>query len=243
MKTVHGIMRKLLNQNRENIRMKMGSGAYGVYFDCDNKRMSIDFSGNSSFMGESPHCYRNDSTVLLFVAHSYKQSFLVIEQQLMSSFEDKNEKEAKHLMMPYYFLFRHYCELELKSFLIGVTGANPPAIHDLKKLCKSFQKKIKALVFDKDVAGATNYIEFNAHKDTVHKSLILIREELRAFKSFEPADEYFRFLYSNDFELKASKIDFDYNFQTVLFHKIVELFSSIEDHMWYLVRFNALMGG
>ena len=229
-------------KKRKQVQPHMGSGAYSLSFDCANKKLSLDLSGNASFMGEEAQCYRNDSTVLLFVAHSYKSSFIAVEKALVDSFDNNNENMAKHLMLPYYFLFRHYLELELKSFLMSITTTTPPIIHDLKRLGKLIFKELKDLKYNKEVAGAKDIIEFNRHKDIVQNLVVSLRDEIRSFKSFEPADEYFRFLYSTDFELKEAQIDFDYNNQTALFHRIIGLLNSIEDNLWYLVSFNALMG-
>ena len=215
-----GVLFRLLNRKRKQFRPKMGSGAYSVSFDCDNKKLSLDLSGNASFMGEDTQCYRNDSTVLLFVAHSYKSSFTVVEKALVTSFDNHDEKTAKHLMLPYYFLFRHYLELELKSFLMGITANTPPPVHDLKRLSRLLQQKLNALKYSKEVSGAKDRIDFDHHKDIVHNLVVSLRDEIKSFKSFEPADEYFRFLYTTGFELQKAQIDFDYNNQTVLFHRI-----------------------
>lgn len=226
----------------EPIRLKMGSGAYGFSFDIEKRKLSLDFSGNSSFMGGPVECYRNDSQVMLFVAHSYQRSFATIEQKLIDAIDNKREDEARHLMLPYFFLFRHYQELELKSFFMGVKGLAPSRSHNLNKLCNEFLNSVKDLSFDKEIAGVSDLNEFEQHKRVVLELIQSLHEEIVYFKAYEPADDYFRFLYSKKFKLAKHIIDFEYSKQVALFHRIIVLNSKIEHELWYLVNYNRLMG-
>lgn len=72
--------------------IKHGSGAYNIRYDLDEKTAEIDFSGIVPLFPGDNACYRNDSTVFLFVANSYKQAYLCLKESLDHYFESKDEK-------------------------------------------------------------------------------------------------------------------------------------------------------
>ena len=75
----------------KNITIKNGSGAYVIEFDADKKIAAIDFSGVAPILPGDCGCYRNDSTVFLFVANSYKYAHLKTRESIEAAFEANAE--------------------------------------------------------------------------------------------------------------------------------------------------------
>lgn len=127
--------------------MKNGTGKSLHTFDYEKKYSGIDFSG----IDEDNCCYRNDASIFFYIANSDLTSFYVLSKQIEKSFAVQNRKEVEHLILPYYFNFRHYLELELKALIVGMTNKSPNIIHDLGALWEDFSKIFSSLSHEADI--------------------------------------------------------------------------------------------
>lgn len=110
----------------------------------EKKAIQVDFSGNAK-----DGCYRNDASILFFAAKSYKDAFAVISQELNRRIEaDCRANEIEHLILPYYFNFRHYVELELKALIVVLSGDSPKLSHKSGELVEYFSNLVDELKHD-----------------------------------------------------------------------------------------------
>lgn len=193
--------------------MKNGTGLSYHEFDNKNKCVSIDFSGNDKRQspdGSYP-CFRNDASIFFYAGNSYLTSFYVLSQQIKKSFEAENRKEVEHLILPYYFNFRHYLELELKALIIGLTNEAPELTHELKNLWEKFSKQLHNLEYISDFVRRDISQEFfEIQKRKLIENMESTQRLLESYTSNEPNVEYYRFIFDTSMELKTPVIKLDF---------------------------------
>lgn len=114
--------------------------------------MLLDLSGNDieTPAGAKTNCYRNDASVLFYIANSYWNATKTLEEKIKNCFEDEKDYSdlITQLVMPYLFEFRHFVEVSLKALFMNATGEQAETIHDLDKLFISAKDAILALQRD-----------------------------------------------------------------------------------------------
>lgn len=210
-----------------------GSGASMHWLDREKKRVKIDFSGYDGDL-----CFRNDASILFFVANSYKSAFLCLGKEIENRFEKNKEKEIEHLILPYLFNFRHYVELVLKALYVTLTGESPKITHSLNELVSNINDKLTNLDYcEIDKGQGLFFISEKKFEDTkkeclktVEKIKILIVE----YSKDEPVVEYYRYIFENErsngdkyLVLNNPVIQLDYPKTNQLFCSIRDLFDSL----------------
>lgn len=213
--------------------MKNGTGKSLHIFDYEKKYSGIDFSG----IDEDKCCYRNDASIFFYVANSYLTSFYVLSEQIEKSFAVQNRKEVEHLILPYYFNFRHYLELELKALIVGMTNKSPNIIHDLGKLWKDFSEIFSSLNYEADVVLKFQISTEEFEKQKVKISSIMRETEmlLREYIEIEPNVEYYRFIFTTGMDLKESVIELDFNNMDKKLRNLAEGFKKLNIHLREIV--------
>ncbi len=131
-------------------------------------------------------------------------SFYVLSKQIEKFFAVQNRKEVEHLILPYYFNFRHYLELELKALIVGMANKSPNIIHDLGKLWKDFSEIFSSLNYEADVVLKFQISTEEFEKQKVKISSIMRETEmlLREYIEIEPNVEYYRFIFTTGIDKK-----------------------------------------
>ena len=208
--------------------MSAGSGLSKHYIECKSKKVGINFSGNAS----DGQCFRNDASILFFCANSYKSAFICLDKELDFRFENNNAiKDIEHLILPYYFNFRHYVELSLKALIIALTKESPKTTHDLQTLMTCVLEDIDVLKFDESTPAIFCTKEnYNKTKSEVIKLAQELNKKINEYQKLECAVEYYRYIFEkdkNDLSLKHEKIELDYNQTHLLFFETRDLFDKL----------------
>ena len=204
-------------------KIKSGSGLLQVRYDNEKRYISFDISGNEKqdTEVETVICFRNDASVFFLAANSYLTAFYVLSEQMNKSFEADAQKEVRHLVLPYYFNFRHYVGLELKALIIALTNEAPQIVHDLDKLWKEFSDEVTNLSYNKDIVndGVTNET-FEKTKNEVQERVKNAYKLLEEYVKEEPAVEYYRFLFDTKFELSKTIVELDFGYVDKIFRDL-----------------------
>lgn len=218
---------------------KNGTGAYYSHFDSEELTASLDFSGKCPLYPGDTQCYRNDSTVFLYVAHSYLYAYCEIMESIRRAFEAKQVKMVQHLIIPVYYLFRHYMELELKSFYMALSKDRADNIHNLLQL----YAPVQTLTYECDGAEKSGSEEdFQKNKKEALIRLETIKKLIQQYQQIEPYEEFYRYLYDKKINLTVSEVSFDYVKQDAFFSKITKVFSELEECYSIMLGFNYLLG-
>lgn len=208
--------------------MSSGSGLSKHYIESNSKKVGIDFSGNAP----DGQCFRNDASILFFCANSYKSAFICLDKELVFRFENNNPvKDIEHLILPYYFNFRHYVELSLKALIIALTKESPKTTHDLQSLMTCVLEKIDILKFDESIPAIFCTKEkYDKTKIEVIKLAQELNKKITEYQKLECAVEYYRYIFEKDkkdLSLKHDKIELDYNKTHALFFETRDLFDKL----------------
>jgi len=191
----------------------------------EKKVIQVDFSGNAN-----DGCYRNDASILFFAANSYKDAFSVLSQELERRFEaDCRVKDIEHLILPYYFNFRHYVELELKALIVMLSGDSPKLSHKLGELVENFSNLVDEVKHDPTDRFHT-VEEFEKDRKVVKDLIYNLKKRIHQYMSLEYADEYYRYIFEQEkhaLALKNDTIELDYINTNKLFYDILKLFVDI----------------
>ena len=207
-------------------RLSTGSGASTHYFDRENKRLRIDFSGSD---GEK--CYRNDASILFFASNSYKSAFLSLGSDIENRFENYTMKDIEHLVLPYFFNFRHYVELELKALYVAITSHSPKITHDLRKLIRITEQAIREISFnaiDNSFLRLTE-AKFDSIKSEVTVLFAKTRSMIEQYISKEPVVEYYRYIFENDKDNGDKYLVLNHSIIELDFPETNKLFCNIRD--------------
>lgn len=204
-------------------KIKSGSGLLQVRYDNEKRYIGFDISGNEKQDTdvETVNCFRNDASVFFLAANSYLTAFYVLSEQMNKSFEADAQKEVRHLVLPYYFNFRHYVELELKALIIALKNEAPQIVHDLDKLWKEFSDEVTNLSYNKDIVnnGVTNET-FEKTKNEVQERVKNAYKLLEEYVKEEPEVEYYRFLFDTKFELSKTIVELDFGYVDKIFRDL-----------------------
>lgn len=204
-------------------KIKSGSGLLQVRYDNEKRYIGFDISGNEKQDTdvETVNCFRNDASVFFLAANSYLTAFYVLSEQMNKSFEADAQKEVRHLVLPYYFNFRHYVELELKALIIALKNEAPQIVHNLDKLWKEFSDEVTNLSYNKDIVnnGVTNET-FEKTKNEVQERVKNAYKLLEEYVKEEPAVEYYRFLFDTKFELSKTIVELDFGYVDKIFRDL-----------------------
>ena len=225
-----------------NDKQMAGTGLSVHRFDFLTKSMSIEFNGIVREVDKSgkivDHCFRNDASILFFAANSYKKSFDVISNKIDALFmepeSNKVARDISHLILPYYFSFRHFVELELKAYIMCITKRKPKKSHTLNDLYNDYYNKLRSLQY-KGIDLILPKQDFRDHKNKAMEISRLLREKLDSYIDLESADEYYRFILElpdkNDtdksLKLNRSEIKLEYGDTDRLFRDMCKLFNAI----------------
>lgn len=184
--------------------IKSGTG-YSIHsIDRENKTIRIDFSGNPDsndpIFDKNDGCFRNDASILFFVANSYKSAFLSLGRDIDNRFEKYIEKDIEHLILPYYYNFRHYVETELKAIYVAVTNKSPELKHDFSILLSLTEKAINEISYGEIDNSYLKLSEegFNEIKSNALSIFDNIKTMINQYISIEPAVEYYRYIFENE---------------------------------------------
>ena len=205
--------------------MSTGSGLSEHFIEYESKKVRVDFSGISP----DGQCFRNDASILFFCANSYKSAFICLDKELKSRFENNIiAKDIEHLILPYYFNFRHYVELSLKALIVTLTQESPKITHDLQPLISCVLDNINFLKFDQNTPKIfCTEEQYDEIKSELIKLAQDLKEKINEYQKLECAVEYYRYIFEkdkNDLSLKHDKIDLDYNQTHSLFWGTRDLF-------------------
>ena len=205
-------------------KMSAGSGLSQHFLNREGKKVGVDFSGKA----QDGECFRNDASILFFCANSYKSAFICLDKELNLRFENNyHVKDIEHLILPYYFNFRHYVELSLKALIVALTEESPNLTHNLQNLMTCVTNAINVLEFDEN----THAIFGTKEKFDVDKSeAIELAQELNVkiseYQKFECAEEYYRYIFEREkdsLSLKHDNIELDYTQTHSLFFETKDL--------------------
>lgn len=208
--------------------IKKGTGLSVHSIDYDQKRIAIDFSG----IGEDNICFRNDASIFFFAANSYKQAFYLLGKKIEERFENKNkEKEIEHLILPYFFNFRHYVELELKGIITAVTEESPKMTHNLKEL---FEIAKEAITLIEPKQDEFFFKEADKHKANAQALIEMIEVEMKPYLEQEPAADFYRYIFgvnNKNIVLSQPVIRLDYSKANDMFMDIVTHFNNLYEEL------------
>lgn len=211
-------------------KIKSGSGLLQVRYDNEKRYIGFDISGNEkkNTEAETVSCFRNDASIFFLAANSYLAAFYVLSEQMNKSFEADAQKEVRHLVLPYYFNFRHYVELELKGLIITMTNEIPEITHDLKSLWKAFSKKMDGLEYNSEVINdRVKKVDFVRVKNDIKIHMKQVYNILEEYIKEEPAADYYRFLFDTKFELSKTIVELDFGCVDKLFRNMANEFKLI----------------
>ena len=201
-------------------KVKKGTGITRHSIDYDKKTLSIDFSGD--YDGD---CFRNDASLFFFAANSYFRSHYLLDRELKKCFENEtNVKLIEHLVMPYFFNFRHYVELEIKALIIAITGEYPATTHDLIRLKEALGRNLDSITYkDKDDDKARML------QEELKEQYEIVNNCIDDYYKMEPAWDYYRYLFHNDrnrgIHLEKPTLSINYNTTHALFCSISTSFN------------------
>ena len=193
-----------------------GSGLIEYRIKREKQQVGIDVSGN---LGNS--CYRNDASIMLFLANSYYESSSILLKTIGDSFD--SQKEAKEIMkyvLPFMFNSRHYFELELKGLVMMLDSKHTPITHNISGLINELKLRLCSYDYTRIDNPLIKENEFNNGKATANKLLNSIETNILSFISDEPIVEYYRYIFDNKYSIADPQIDFDYKCYSTLFKSI-----------------------
>ena len=203
-----------------------GSGRFEYSINYEDKQICIDYSGRD----ENDNCFRNDSSIMFFLANSYAYSANVLLDKINEGFETKSDyRIISKLVIPYMFHTRHYIELELKGLIARLKDNKGHASneHDLRKLIEELETCLKSYTYDQ--VGDEYY-----KRSLYEKNMTIVMERFDSAKKTiykyideEPFVEFYRFIFQRDYRLKKEYVSFDYNNQKSLFNSVYNDFKVI----------------
>ena len=190
-------------KNSKKAIVKEGTGQLIREFNKEKKTVLLDLSGNDieTPAGEKTNCYRNDASVLFYIANSYWNATKTLEEKIKNCFEDEKDYSdlITQLVMPYLFEFRHFVEVSLKALFMNATGEQAKTIHDLDKLFISAKDAILALQRDERPGIlAISDEKYNSSMASIKKYLNKMEKIIIPYASSEPSVEYYRFLFDKN---------------------------------------------
>ncbi len=208
--------------------MSAGSGLSQHFLDREGKKVGVDFSG----IAQDGECFRNDASILFFCANSYKSAFICLDKELGLRFENNYDaKYIEHLILPYYFNFRHYVELSLKALIVALTEESPNLTHSLQNLMTRVTNAINVLEFDENKPAIFGTKEkFDIDKTEAIELAQELNTKISEYQRLECTEEYYRYIFERDTDsliLKHDKIELDYNQTHLLFFETKELFDKL----------------
>lgn len=201
-----------MNNNKKTI-VKKGTGQLIRGFNKEKKTVMLDLSGNDIEETTGENCYRNDASVLFYIANSYWSATKTIEEKISNCFEAEKDCSGliTRLVIPYLFEFRHFVELSLKALYMNATGKQAETVHDLHKLFKSAKNAIMDLKQDKRPGMlAITDEKYNSSMANIKKYLEKMEEIIDSYASSEPFVEYYRFLFDRNNNLGNPKITLNF---------------------------------
>ena len=202
-------------KNSKKAIVKNGTGQLVREFNREKRTVLLDLSGNdieATTYGKI-NCYRNDASVLFYIANSYWNATKTIEEKISNCFEAEKDYSdlITQLVMPYLFEFRHFVELSLKALFMNATGEQAEIVHDLDKLFISAKDAIMALQRDErpGILAITDE-KYNSSMANIKKYLDKMEEIIVPYASSEPSVEYYRFLFDRNNNLDNPIITLDF---------------------------------
>lgn len=190
-------------------KLMTGTGMSIHSFDREGKKVSIDFTGDSP-----EGCYRNDASIVFFAANSYRASNYALRDEIKRRFESNySEKDIEHLIMPYYFSFRHAIELYLKAIIVSISGVSPENIHGLSKLSSKLDSMLQGLAKPSDSQLSDQL--FNERKGKAISLFQDLSNMISMYERKEPSEEYYRYIFGlnkkKDFLLSDPNLTLDFS--------------------------------
>lgn len=203
------------------------SGYIDDRYNYDEKIIELDFSGN-----EGDSCLRNDASILFFASNSYRSAFQSIEYHLETAFENKEKRTISHLILPYYFNFRHFVELRLKALYATITNESPRQIHNLTNLLDDVKNNINNINYENidNIYAEINEENFEDIKNKLLQIIKALEKEIDTYLSTEPSVEYYRYIFEKDKKdlcLKNPVIKLDFNNVKKIFKNVLNHFDEL----------------
>lgn len=209
-------------------KARKGTGRTVHTIERELKYVSVNFDGSILDANNNlKEDYTNDASIFFFVANSYRHSFHIIGEKIEQYFNSgAKDKYIEHLILPYYFNFRHYLELELKALITCLTDQYPQLTHDLEKLFRIFKEEVfkinKESEVDKDSVKTINNI------------IVDLEKIISNYIDCEPSEEYYRYIFTKSngsnnrkFIIENTLISLVFTKQKADFSKIVKMFDQI----------------
>ena len=236
---------------------KSGSGLIKVGFDEENIKFQIDFSGiekveviDSVTQEKETRTYNyfNSESVLFFVANSYWVANRAIKKDLLNDIElykkqkDRNlyKKILRHIL-PYYFNFRHFVEVEFKALSVVTKRISVKISHDLNDLYADVLEGFNNLSINSKDVFEKNESEFTNRINKIKAEMQLLKDELDKYSAMEPSVEYYRFIFDKEFNCSSPIIEFDFQYVETIFLSIVTHFRNIHEEMRKFIYYHSLI--
>lgn len=208
--------------------MSAGSGLSQHFLNREGKKVGVNFSG----IAQDGECFRNDASILFFCANSYKSAFICLNKELNLRFENNYPaKDIEHLILPYYFNFRHYVELSLKALVVALTDESPNLTHNLQSLMTCVTNAINVHEFNENTPAIFGTKEkFDIDKTETIELAQELNAKIIEYQKFECAEEYYRYIFEKEkdvLSLKHDNIELDYNQTHSLFFETKDLLDRI----------------
>ena len=205
---------KKTNNSKKAI-VKKGTGLLIREFNKEKRTVLLDLSGNDSeaTTGEKMNCYRNDASVLFYIANSYWSATKTLEEKINNCFAAETDSSdlITSLVLPYLFDFRHFVEVSLKALFMNATGEQAETIHNLKKLFISTRDSIMSLQRDKRSGiFAISDEKYNSSMAEIENYLNEMEKIIIPYALKEPFVEYYRFLFNTDNNLGNPVVTLDF---------------------------------
>ena len=202
-------------------QLMSGTGMSEHVFDRDNKIVTIDFSGQST-----EGCYRNDASVVFFAANSYMATNYALRDEIKRRFEENyREKDIEHLIMPFFFSFRHAVELFLKGLIVSISGTSPKDTHKLQSLLDALDSLLKSLKKPSD--SHLNEKAFDDQKTVILSVFHELSAMINNYGKREVSEEYYRYIFGLDknkeFLLTETKLSLDYSTTSEEFNRVFNM--------------------
>ncbi len=134
------------NKSRRLTSVKRGTGQLRIGINKEKRTAQLDLSGNDNETRPDGkiNCFRNDASVLFYIANSYWNATKTLEEKIRNCFDaDKDCSDLiTQLVIPYFFEFRHFVELSLKALFMNATGEQAENTHELDKLFNTTKEAI-----------------------------------------------------------------------------------------------------
>ena len=142
-------------------------------------------------------------------------------------------KQISHLILPYYFNFRHFLELELKALISSIDDCFPVATHSLIQLVDSFGESLMG-IREKKRYGELDESKVNDLFKKIFEEYTEIKNLVEQYQRIESASDYYRYLFEKQNKrmvLRNPNLKLELNETKQLFGALNKKLMSISMHL------------